>query len=203
MSKFRFIAPALTFGLIIPAAAHAEDGLYGAVSAGGVVLHDQSITAPPVNATVSYDAGFAILGAVGYGFGNNIRTEFELGYTSTGGDKIRSGATTTNIVGGDIDLYTLYAAAYYDFAVGDIKPYLGGGLGMAIADTDTFAVTGVTIPGGTSTDFSMFGETGAYYQASPQLAFGPSARYTWVDNGGGGVESNTGWLFKLGLRYDF
>ncbi len=96
MSKFRFIVPALTFGLIIPAAAHAEDGVYGALSAGVALLHDQTVNAPPVNATVSYNTGYTVLGALGYGFGNNIRTELEMGYTNTGGDKIRSGATTTN-----------------------------------------------------------------------------------------------------------
>jgi OmpA-OmpF porin, OOP family len=75
-----------------------------------------------VNTTYSYDTGWAGVAGGGWGFGNGIRLEGELGHR---------GSDVSN-TGGDATATTFMANALYDFDTGTpFTPYVGVGTGLA------------------------------------------------------------------------
>jgi outer membrane protein OmpA-like peptidoglycan-associated protein len=85
------------------------------------------------SSTVNFDnPGFAGHAAVGYNWGNNIRTEVEGGYAQTQVNRVRGIGST-----GRSDVWTGFVNAYYDFDLTQINvalpivPYLGVGVGAA------------------------------------------------------------------------
>jgi len=182
------------------------NGWYGQVSAGYLQLRDNDGNLGGTSIKSEYDNGWTVTGAVGYGFRNGFRTEIEGGYARSSYDSVTVGGSKIN-TSADIDLWSLYAAGYYDFWLIGVRPYLGAGAGLVHAQIDTFAATsgGTTFrgPGGDSTDFSMFGEFGLTFPLSERLELVPAVRYVWIDNSGGGQDDDTAWVFKAGLRYRF
>lgn len=172
---------------------------YGSVGAGYLVPEklDIDLGTPSV---MKFDNGLALQGAVGYDFGNGLRTELELGLNDTGFKSVRSGATTTNVGGGDVDQLTLHAAGYYDFAMGGFAPYVGAGVGLTRTDVDVATIGAATNPGDRFTDFSMFGEAGLSIPVTDRLSIAPGVRYSWVDTDGSNL---TSWTFKTALRFSF
>jgi outer membrane protein W len=181
-------------------------GWYGQVSAGYLQLRDNDGNVGGTAIKSEYDAGWTLTGALGYGFGNGFRAELEGGYGRSSYDSVTVGGSKIN-TSADIDIWSAYAAGYYDFWLIGARPYVGAGAGLVHAEADDFAATsgGTTFrgPGGDSTDFSMFGEVGLTFPLGERLDLVPAVRYVWIDNSGGGQDDDTAWVFKAGLRYSF
>lgn len=216
----RILGAAVAAALLFASTAHAQqrtdnwigqaqspsNGWYGQVSAGYLQLRDNDGNLGGTGIKSEYDSGWTLTGALGYGFGNGFRAELEGGYGRSSYDSVTVGSSKIN-TSADIDLWSLYAAGYYDFWLIGARPYVGAGAGIVHAEIDNFTATsgGTTFrgPGGDSTDFSMFGEVGFTIPLSERLELVPAVRYVWIDNSGGGQDDDTAWVFKAGLRYRF
>jgi OOP family OmpA-OmpF porin len=191
-------------------AAHAQDvsprGFYGQVSAGYLQLEDVSGNINGTSAKSAYDAGWSLSGAVGFAFGTGLRTEFELGYGRSSYDSVNIGGTKVGL-SGDIDMWSAYEGVYYDFNVVGVKPYVGGGFGLVHWDAGNVSATanGATFTGsgGNGTNFSLFGEAGVAVALTDRIDLVPAVRYIWIDDSSNGIDDDTAWLFKVGLRYRF
>ncbi len=76
--------------------------------------------------------GFVGLGSVGWGFGNGLRLEVEGNYRSN--DVRRVSVDGTSLAGrsGYITTMGLMVNALFDFNLGPVMPYIGGGVGYAL-----------------------------------------------------------------------
>jgi opacity protein-like surface antigen len=173
---------------------------YASVGAGVLVPEKLEMDFGTATGKVKFDTGYSIQTALGYKFGNGLRSELELAINDTGFKNASVGTTTVDIGGADVDQLSLHAAGYYDFAVGGFAPYVGAGLGLTRTDLDAATIGTTTVPGDRATDFSMFGEAGVSIPVTDRLAVVPGVRYSWVDTNG---ENVTAWTFKTALRYSF
>jgi opacity protein-like surface antigen len=190
--------------LLAAPSAHAQQsvGWYGAGSLGYLQLRDDDFSTGGLSGHTEYDAGYALTLAGGYAFGNGFRAELEGGYGHSSFDSLTVNGTKFS-ASGDIDLWSVYAAAYYDFTVNNVKPYLGGGVGWVHSDVGTSRVGGVTVSGGDDDNWSWFAEGGVSFALNDRLDLVPAVRYLWIDNAQDGFEKDEAWLFKVGLRYKF
>ncbi|MCP4410121.1 MAG: porin family protein [Gammaproteobacteria bacterium] len=140
-------------------------------------------------ATVEFDTGIAFSALAGYKL-SNLRLEGELAYQSV------EGTSTTN-VNADIDIIRFTGAAYYDFELYSLTPYLGGGMGIASLDSS----------GGFEDDdsgFTWHGEVGLTINLTDQWAILPAYRYEWTDTDLGTFDdAQTAHAFRVTLRYQF
>ncbi|MCA0201008.1 MAG: porin family protein [Proteobacteria bacterium] len=197
--KLAKIGAVAAFAMVAATQAQAQN-MYGSVSAGVLVPEKLDIQVGTAAGEVKFDTGYALTTALGYDFGNGLRTELELGLNDTGFKSARAGATSFAITGGDVDQLTLHAAGYYDFNMGTVSPYIGAGVGLTRTDIDAFTVGTVTTGGDRATDFSMFGEAGVSIPVTDRLSIAPGVRYSWVDTNGSNL---TAWTFKTALRIAF
>jgi opacity protein-like surface antigen len=206
------IAAAVALGFSC-AAAQAQQttqaqGWYGQVSGGWLSLQDVDGTVNGTGVKGSYDDGYALTLAGGYKFGNGFRAELEGGYGHSSFDSATIGGTHVGL-NGDINLWSVYGAGYYDFALNgsSVKPYIGGGLGFVHSDVDQVTATSggttFTANGGDDDNFSAFGEVGLSFPIADRLELVPGVRYSWIDDGSSGIDDDTAWLVKVGLRYSF
>lgn len=135
MKKFSVSTLALAAVLLAPIVAHADQtpGWYVGAGVGGTMTPD-SITRPSTrNNTLQYDTGWNLNGNGGYAWDNGLRLEGELLHSRADIDKIK-GAGGGN---GHLSNTDLFANAFYDFHTGTmLTPYVGGGVGFALADAD-------------------------------------------------------------------
>ncbi|MGE5539066.1 MAG: outer membrane protein [Gemmatimonas sp.] len=177
-------------------------GWYGSASAGWFQLRDNdgSVGASAVHA--EFDPGYALTLAGGYSFGNGFRAELEGGYAHADIDKASIGGVSA--AGGDTDLWSIYAAGYYDFQTNSgFRPYLGGGIGWVHTDADAIVAGGTRTASGSTDDWSAFAEAGLNIALADNLDLVPGVRYIWYNDSHGGLDDNAAWLFKAGLRYRF
>jgi opacity protein-like surface antigen len=189
----------------LPAAAQQQPGWYGTLSGAWLVPRDYDGSGA-FDEVKTYN-GYGLFAGAGYRYGNGFRAEAELGYGNVENDRVtRSGIGTTE-VGGDIDMYSLTGAVYYDLPVDFVvKPYIGAGAGIVHQRNSRPATTigGATLPAGDdSTDLTAFGEIGLSYQLTPTMALVPSYRYQWINDGQNGLDDSGMHVAKLGLRYGF
>lgn len=156
--KYSLLAAAAT--LAITPAAHAYKGLYGSIGAGLSYIDDErevsnAGTSPfAFDSSADYDPGLGVYTALGYAWGNNLRTEVEFSYRSNDIDQIDPGASFTGFpsgsISGDTKTYAVMLNALYDIDFGSaFTPYVGGGFGFASIDHD---ITGALATGGAPTD---------------------------------------------------
>lgn len=102
------------------------NGWYTGLAGGANWLADSDVRGGTVS-SVDHDMGYAVLGNVGYGWGD-FRVEGELGYRDNAGDG-------TNSV--DANTWSLMGNAIYDIATGTkLTPYIGFGVGLANVGLD-------------------------------------------------------------------
>lgn len=158
------------------------------------------------NVTLQTENGYSVLAALGYDTGTGLRIEIEGGYSKTELDRVNIGGTIITL-NGDVDIWSVFGAAYYDFNLGAFKPYVGAGVGMVHQDISNLSATarGITVNGSNVNDTSLsaFGEVGVGFALNERLTLAPGVRYLWIDDGSGGVDDTTAFLFRLGLRYNF
>ena len=139
--------------------------------------------------TVDFDTGIAFSALFGYKL-SNLRLEGELAYQTV------EGTSTTN-VNADVDIVRFTGAAYYDFDLFVLRPYLGGGMGVAnLAASGDFEDD--------DTGFTWHGEAGLTINLTDQFAILPAYRYEWTDTDLGTFEkAQTAHAFRVTLRYQF
>jgi outer membrane protein OmpA-like peptidoglycan-associated protein len=99
------------------------------------------------NGNLDWQWGWAMLGSVGYGFGNGLRVEAEGSWRENQADGVSgfsSGGTRPNNVTGTARSYGLMANVVYDIDLGPgmgFMPYIGGGAGYIWTDYDSVNIT--------------------------------------------------------------
>lgn len=139
-------------------AAHAYEGLYGAIGAGLSYMQDdrdinnESGSGPFVFDTgVDYDPGIGVYAAIGYDYQGPLRGEVEFSYRANDiVDIDMDGGGFSGIpegsISGDTTSLAIMANLLYDFKSfgSSVTPYVGGGIGMANVDHD---ISGSVTPG--------------------------------------------------------
>lgn len=194
---------------ISPAAAQnpADPGFYVGLSGAAIFVEDNDATISGVAIEVDYETTYGISGQAGYRFGNGLRLEGEVGYTSIDDAELRALGVTVDL-SADLDVWTFTGNAFYDMHVSDwLSPYVGGGIGVAHQNLDsvtaTFGGTTVTTSGDTSTDLTVFGEIGLNLHVTESIDLVPAYRYAWIDDGCCGFDDTTAHIAEIGLRYNF
>jgi outer membrane protein OmpA-like peptidoglycan-associated protein len=175
-----FAAMALLSTVSATAFADPTYGPYGTVSAGPSFVTDvqpseQSGETADLATSTSFKTGYRATGALGFGFGNGLRTELELGWgasdvsTGTGSLSNNGRATEFNILGNVL----------YDFETGTPwTPHVGVGVGIG-----NDRIGGVNFPAGIqpidtfSHVFTYQGIAGLEYTFAPQFHLGLDYRY--------------------------
>jgi OmpA-OmpF porin, OOP family len=130
---------------------------------------------------LSFNDGAMVTGAIGYAFGNNVRTEFELGYRNAPGEQavLHNGMTSTAFTL-DVRAYTFLANLLYDWDLARMSPafadwslHIGIGLGFANVNSNTSPSAVV---------FAYQPIVGVDYAVSPRLRFGIDYRYLGSDS---------------------
>jgi opacity protein-like surface antigen len=126
---------------------------------------------------VNFDTGLALMGTVGYGFGNGLRTEFEFAYRESPAKDVT--LPSAAVVGGSTTLkagvkaHSFMANLLYDFDLSGFGfakwiPHVGGGIGA------------VNLHPGRSPADTVFGGqaiVGLEYAFTPNLLLGLDYRY--------------------------
>jgi len=211
MLNKRFAA-LLTFVLALPllvaAPAQAEgEGLYLSLGAGASFPEDSDVTGTGVNVTADLDTGYSIIGAVGHGYRNGLRGEFELGYRDIDVNSV-SGVTTGS---GDVGVFSFMVNGYYDFKnKTKWTPYLGLGIGGAKVSADAVTPIGSSVLDDSDLVFAYQGIAGLTYQVNNQLGLFADYRYfatadpDFTLDSGTDVESEfSDHRVMVGLRWHF
>jgi len=135
--------------LVAPIAAHAQQpisGLYVGLGAGINYKQDLDVKG---GGNLQSEIGPAIVGSVGWGFGNGFRAEVEGNYYNNKFNKV-GGSTAYTAAGGHEQLYGIMLNGYYDFndLVPMVTPYVGVGAGYQFANEQGLKAYG---PGGSFT----------------------------------------------------
>lgn len=148
-----------------PAAATLTTGAYVFGDVGPNWLRDAHTSG--VNTTYSYDTGPAVVLGAGWGFGNGIRVEGELGHRGNDVDNTVGHTSATSVM----------ANALYDFDTGTrFTPYVGVGTGFAHIRFHDVGAPGTSIDGG-DTEWAYQGILGLTYQLSDRWKADANYRY--------------------------
>lgn len=154
------LVPFASATAVTSSASAQEDGIYIGGGAGYGFTMDTGVQGGGRDDDTEFDGGLAGIGSVGYGFGNGLRAELELGYRENDVDSIAgvNGA-------GDVEALSAMANVAYDIDLGGrVTPYVGAGVGLANIDA-----SGVSpIAGSTVND----DDTVLAYQALAGVAVG-------------------------------
>lgn len=117
-------------------AAQQVKGFYVGGGAGLTIPMDDEIeskTAGIATHKLSFDPGWLVDGQVGYGYGNGLRTELEVGYRQASGDSITNpNANTALGAAKHYGVLNTMVNVLYDMDVNaPIMPYIGVGVGYA------------------------------------------------------------------------
>ena len=133
--------------------------------------------------TYTLDQGVALRAAIGRQLNDRIRGEIEFGFTNGQQGKIRevfNNLTTIYPGKGDIRTYTAMANIWLDLlspdSMSSIVPYIGGGIGAAVVDTNL-----------TYANFPTYGPQNTSFEFAGQL--------------GGGINWKLNDRFDLGIGY--
>lgn len=156
--------------------------------------------------TIGREDGWGAFLAYGHRFTGGFRVEGELGYSTMDFDTARFPAGTAAL-GGDVDMYSLTGAGYYDIPTGTmLTPFVGAGAGVVHQrlDRGTATLGGVTVAADddSTTDLTAFAEAGLTVKLA-QFELVPSYRYQWINDGDGGFDDTELHMLRLGLRHWF
>jgi opacity protein-like surface antigen len=197
-------------------AAAAETGPYISGSVGGF-FRENTETAPPFPLTRDFDPGLSVNLAAGYQLPEGFRVELEFGYAHNTVHSDRIGVpagfglpTSINVrwaSGTDGNRYTSTLNLFYERPIADgVAPYVGGGIGGALAEGITgHGVDNTGAPrvfaGGQSTRGVAILEGGVAIKLTEAFALVPAYRYERFFGGGGQGEDEASHVAKIGLRY--
>jgi OmpA-OmpF porin, OOP family len=203
--------------IMIAGPAFATEGWYGKVDAGygfDGSLDADRLTVPAFGGDVGLDNDWMADVGIGYGFGNGVRLEGELGHRYNG---IEAGPTIQN--GGNTQVYTAMINGIFDFnRSGTVQPYFGVGVGAARVDAnaaDGPANSNVVTAFFDDSDTALAyqGLAGLGFKVSEQLTFDVGYRYLAIPdlefNGRNGALARTyngdyqHHAATVGLRWQF
>jgi len=192
----------------------ASGNWYASVFAGGGVVQDVVTDYYGSEYTVRFDAGYVLGATVGRRINDNWRVEGELSYASYEANSYAdtAGGSFDNAEG-PLNAVYLLANLWYDIPNSSrFTPYVGGGLGMAKVDGDTFFDDDVYGYGPGETKFAYQVGAGVSYGINDRMSLDVGYRYKAVDgvnfddSDGGGVYENGDvhtHTLQAGLRFDF
>ena len=145
------LATALASSLVANAATAQDSagGTYMSVSGLYVVPTDsewsESLEGVTFSTDVEWDAGFGLLFAYGFGTEDGLRGELEVGYRTADVDKLKGISAASGGVevsdedfelglDGDMTTLSLMGNGFYSFGEGQLRPYIGAGIGLARHD---------------------------------------------------------------------
>jgi OOP family OmpA-OmpF porin len=201
------LAATLLCSVSAAAVAQQTQGLYLGLGAGANFARDADVSGAGISTETEFDNGWAGLGTIGYGFGNGLRLEFELGYRDNDIDNVR-GVTGAS---GSVNVWSGMINALYDVPTGwAITPYVGAGIGYARVKADNVAVSGTAIMDDSDNVFAYQGILGAAYALTQNLKLGLDYRYfatldpEFSTSVGTTVDSEyAAHTVMLGLRWEF
>jgi opacity protein-like surface antigen len=187
----RLLASAAVAGLLAAAPAQAE-GLYiGAF--GGVNFVDEATGSAdvPGGGGVSYtvdvenDIGWAAGGAIGYGFDFGLRAEAEVAYRWNDLDRASLGPVAVDLEG-DTTALSIMGNLWFDIPLtGRVRPFLGGGIGMAqvsLNDVEVAVAPGTTFVDDSDWVFAYQLGGGVAFQVAPGVDLTAEYRYFGTDD---------------------
>ena len=149
------------------------------------------------NLNLSSEAGFAGLGAIGWGFGNGLRVEVEGDYRNNNFNKINGqnllGQGASVAAGGREELYGPMVNVAYDFygLTPWVVPYVGVGVGYQRAYLQNFTAYGTGLASGkvqssdTRAQFAYQAILGAALPIAAVPGLALTAEYRFLGTGGG------------------
>ena len=223
------LGSALSAAVLIGSATSSVAGeagkMYGNLGVGGMQISDidVNVSASALGATgtfvgdISLDAGFAITGALGRYFTDNIRGELEVGYSNADYDSLSGTGTVTyngttytatgsDDIDGSVSMFTGLANVYYDFNTtdGGITPYVGAGLGFVSYKDEVNSVGTLALDySETSTKFASALIAGFNANMGDGMTGGVDYRFFWADTGTTGIDDVTAHAFMAKLKLDF
>eukprot|EP00752_Nemacystus_decipiens_P018988 g17044.t1 len=183
-----------------------DAGFYAGARGGAIWANDTQFTITGPNLVEnSYDVG--LVGSLFVGFevpdlyhGIGARVEAEFGYQQADVDTHIVGGTPVTAANsfGSTDAFTAMANVYADYSFGAIRPFLGGGIGVARVDFDNHGVTGnLGVMDDRENGFAWQVSGGIAYDVSAAITMEAMVRYQDID----GVElvSSTGPVSTIDL----
>ena len=188
-------------------------GFYVGAALGANFLTDSDLSGKGINGSAEFNIGPVGLLSAGYGFGNGLRSEIELGGRTNGVDKLNGNAVTQS--DGRVNAYSAMLNLLYDINTGTaFTPYIGGGIGWAFLDVnDAKRINGFSVDD-SDNRFAYQGIVGVAYSLSPQWKLSLDYRYfatldpefTAKNSAGTSVKVDSDYnthSVMLGLRYHF
>lgn len=184
----------VVLSLAAPASAAGNNwyvGVFG--GANWVKDHSFSVATTPTSSadTLTWatdgDTGFIVGGAIGLSLNQylgGLRAEVEVAYRENQVDGLwqSNTGTPTGVSSGTLDIdhstFSVMANLWYDFDVGGIAPYVGGGIGWADTEVEGNYLGGVTGPFSFSdSGFAWQLGAGINFDVSPNMKLGVGYRY--------------------------
>ena len=204
------IASALATGLFVAVAGTAsaeQPGPYLSLGVGANFLNDADLTGTGVTDKAEFNTGWAVMGAVGYAFDKNWRSELELGFRRNDIDTLRGGGGNA----GNVSASSLMGNLLYDFDTGSKwTPYLGVGIGAVRYKANGLQPTGTTNLNDSDTKLAAQGILGIAYDVSQSTQL--FLDYHYLQSRDPSVSSSNGTTLEseykshtvmVGFRYSF
>ena len=193
-TKLALLATTALAALAIATPANAAgSGWYVSLTGGANWLNDNDFVTASAPDTFLFNSesetGYVIAGAVGYSLANvapGLRVEAEVAYRQNQVDGIWASdnvitdptGTDSGVLDFDHSTLSVLANVWYDFDMGGVRPYVGGGIGWADTDVDgTFL--GGSVPAFNVGDNGFAWQLGAgvNFQVAPNVQLGVGYRY--------------------------
>lgn len=144
----RVLAGALLL-VVLPASASLAEGgrAYAGGQAGMFLPLESAVTLDPagIPGRLTYNPGVVLAAVAGYGFANGVRCEVEANFRRSTADRLYGGAAPVQ-VDAEMRSYGVLANAYYDLRTRTaVTPFLGAGLGLAVATISRGSASGGTL----------------------------------------------------------
>lgn len=170
------IAAGFVAGLSMAASAQ-TDGLYVGAEAGVNFVPTLKFNAENNIWKQQQDPGYAVLGQVGYGFGN-VRLEGEVGWRSNGLKKFSDNFGDHSVDGSVRGAGSVMGNVYYDFHNDSpFTPYIGVGVGGVNVSENNVKVDGTQLTDDSNFVLAYQGIAGVSYAIDQQLSLRADYRY--------------------------
>lgn len=180
-----------------------QGGPYLTLAGGALWLED----AGAYGASLDFDTGFSILGALGYSFGNGLAVEIESGYMEVDSAELSYRGFHAD-VNGEFRQVPVLANAVYTLDLTDrLSFYIGGGAGVVWSDAQVDEVAGVDVSGFGDVDddwnFAAQAKAGLSFEVSDTASLNVGYRYFYGKDALGGVDDAQGSILEGGFTIRF
>lgn len=202
----------VAFSVMLTANAYGADGLYMGADVGLALLNDADAgdpSLPGVEASMEFDAGVAVIAAVGYKM-QQMRFEGEIGYQVNDFDQQSAFGMNLDL-SGDQAVLSFLANVYYDIPTGSrFTPFLSAGIGFAMVDINDLRLSDMDSgPPYNDDDTVLAGQVGAgvSYAVNDRTDVELKYRYFMADDlefsDGSTLDGPSSHNIYLGMRYTF